>query len=127
MPYMVAELPKKPPEPIHWHGEPERKCGNCQHWRRLETERHMGNCHNLISNLARTRETSNCARGWYPDVERFPIHKQFGVDQQEAYIASQTAIIAQNSASATSSETVLSMGDPPVGKPKPASKRSRKS
>jgi len=65
--------PKKPPEPIHWPGEPERKCGNCQHWRPLRTVRNRGECHNLISQFMETQEKSCCARGFYPDVARFPL------------------------------------------------------
>lgn len=67
----IAE-PKKPPEPLQWPGEPERKCGNCQHWRPLPTKG-KGECHNLISQFMETRETSCCARGFYPNVDRFPL------------------------------------------------------
>jgi hypothetical protein len=65
--------PRKPVEVLHWPGEPERKCGNCQHWRPLAADPGKGDCHNLISQFMVTRSTSCCARGFYPAVDRFPL------------------------------------------------------
>lgn len=64
---------KKPVEDLHWPGEPERKCGNCEHWKPLKTAPDFGDCHNLISQFMQTRETSCCARGFYPCTKRFPL------------------------------------------------------
>lgn len=68
--------PKKPVEVLRWPGEPERRCSNCQHWKPTKLDPKMGDCHNLISQFMQTRETSCCARGFYPDVVRFPIEER---------------------------------------------------
>lgn len=65
---------KPPPEPINWHGQPERICGNCQHYRASKTARNRGDCHNLISGRWSCGPgDSACPRGWYPAVDRWPI------------------------------------------------------
>ena len=71
----IAE-PKKPPETITWPGEPERKCGNCEHWKPLKLDPKKGECRNLISQFMETRETSCCARGFYPCTKRFPLDER---------------------------------------------------
>lgn len=64
---------KRALEPIYWHGEPERICGNCQHLK-------GGHCRNLISgNWKAEPKDAACKRGWYPDVKRFPIHELMGI------------------------------------------------
>lgn len=68
--------PAKPVVDVHWPGEPERKCSNCEHWRPIKSAKGMGDCHNLISKLSVTSSTSSCARGWYPCTKRFPLEER---------------------------------------------------
>lgn len=65
--------PQRAPEKINWINQPERICGNCHH-----RDAAKGACHNLISGRWKVgAKDSACARGWYPDVERFPLEKRF--------------------------------------------------
>lgn len=75
---------EKPVETLHWFGEPERICGNCQHFKRSDKIKHAGSCHNLISGrLAVGMRTSDgesaCKRGFYPACDRWPIEQRLGI------------------------------------------------
>lgn len=75
---------KLPLEQIHWIGEPELRCGNCQHFKK-RTAKERGDCHNLISGNWRVWPADAvCKRGWYPDVDRFPIHVLMGIRPADA-------------------------------------------
>lgn len=67
---------KREPEPVNWHGQPERICGNCQHYRARQAVKERGDCHNLISGTWECgSQDAACRRGWYPAVDRWPIEK----------------------------------------------------
>jgi hypothetical protein len=70
--------PKAKVTPINFHGQPERKCGNCQHWGPERGTRDRTKvCHNGISQRVQAHERDSCDLGWYPSVSRFPIEKVF--------------------------------------------------
>lgn len=76
----MARKPAEPIEALHWVGEPKRLCGNCEHYERLKAGKSVGKCHNGISQRFKTSAgDSACLRGFYPDVERFPLHERLGI------------------------------------------------
>lgn len=69
---------------LHWVGEPNRVCGNCQHFEKIPTSKQEhGYCHNLISGRmstgGKTGFNETCRRGFYPDIVRFPLEKRLNV------------------------------------------------
>lgn len=65
-------------ETLHWVGEPDRICGNCDHFRR--TKLAAGQCRNGISSRFSTSARDKaCMRGFYPDTQRFPLHVRLGI------------------------------------------------
>lgn len=74
---MSGKKPDRPEMPIqkrvevlHWVGEAERICGNCEHF-----DLGSGGCHNGISGCLKTMAGNNaCMRGFYPCTIRFPLH-----------------------------------------------------
>lgn len=68
--------PRRVLEPLNWHGQPERICGNCEHFKNNRE------CHNGISGCFTTKASNKaCARGFYPCTTRFPIEKIFHEQQ----------------------------------------------
>lgn len=74
------------PKTLHWPGEPERVCANCEHFDGggLQPDgSHVnasGDCHNGISGKFQTHAKDlACARGFYPCTTRFPLHVRLGV------------------------------------------------
>lgn len=77
---LVPEKKKEQPkrlDVLNLIGEPERICGNCDHWEISKTAKDRGLCHNLISGQWETKRTSTCARAFYPDCTRFPLEKRY--------------------------------------------------
>lgn len=63
---------------VHYVGEPQRVCQNCQHWERPKTSKQGGLCHNLIGKSIMTaRANDTCARGFYPSVEKYPLAERY--------------------------------------------------
>jgi len=76
-----AMAPVKKPAPfIEWPGGTPRFCGNCDHLELPGDGERRGHCHNLISGSWRVGEKDDaCPNGFYPDVERFPLHVRLGI------------------------------------------------
>jgi hypothetical protein len=72
------EIPKPKSEVsvLHWVGEPERLCKNCEHYRRGKTVADRGECRNLISGTMKVSENDTCARGFYPACDRWPLERR---------------------------------------------------
>jgi hypothetical protein len=77
------EPPRKPVETLHWVGEPERLCGNCEHYdggglgKNNWPREASGDCHNGISGKLQTSaKSAACKRGFYPCSTRWPIHER---------------------------------------------------
>jgi len=74
------EPPKKPPPFIEWPGGTPRLCGNCDHFEVPPAAGKKGGCHNLISGTMFVRAVDKaCPNGFYPDVDRFPLHVRMGI------------------------------------------------
>jgi hypothetical protein len=79
------ELPKpsKPPEPVHYVGEPARLCRNCEHFDgggltlNGDQVNRDGDCHNSISGRFQTSIDETCVKGFYPCTTRFPLDKRY--------------------------------------------------
>lgn len=78
--------PRKPVEALHHPGEPERLCGNCEHFKptRVTAASSRANvpgvCHNGISGrFTSSAKDLACLRGFYPETKRFPLHERLGV------------------------------------------------
>ena len=63
-------------EIVHYVGEPERRCGNCEHWRG-DAGKQTRECRNMISQKMKTRSDETCRRGFYPSVSRFPLEVRY--------------------------------------------------
>jgi hypothetical protein len=56
-------------------GDPERRCGTCEHF-----DLKSATCHNGISGRLTTKSWETCVKGWYPCTTRWPLHKRMGIE-----------------------------------------------
>lgn len=71
---------QKPVETLHIIGEPERLCGNCEHFLPRELDPARGRCRNLNSGRVQTTiKDMACRRGFYPCTKRFPLPGRLGI------------------------------------------------
>lgn len=77
----VEAAPIKKPVPFIEHpGGTPRFCGNCDHFELPPHEGKKGQCHNMISgSMYVAARDKACSNGFYPDVERFPLHVRMGI------------------------------------------------